>query len=207
MMHYKSLAQQMNELEIDPVQLEKALELAGGDTRQLSLFLSQSLKTFINKAKLEAAGYKETLFRLNRHEEVKKVFARKVAQLEIKNDENAHLNDPNFCGIIYPSTLVEVFLTVKGNLLVQKSVARVLHYCNGQVIRDYTLSASHCTTAGCEEVETPRIVSLSVHSSLETLRREIPDSLYPTVAGAYHSRKDQRFREELDSDFYEEIEL
>lgn len=207
MIESKSTAQQISELAIDSALLEKALELAGGDTRHLSAILSQSLKAFINKAKLEAAGYKEMLFHLKQYDEVKKVFARKVAMLEVKNDELAHLNDPNFCGVIYPSTLVEVFLTVKGNLLVQKSVARVLHYCNGQVIRDYLLSASHCTEKGCEEVHTPHTVSLSIHNSLDTLKQEIPDSLYPTVAGAFHSRKDQRFREELDSDFYKEIEL
>lgn len=207
MIDHNSLVQQMNELKIDSGLLEKALELTGGDAELISAALSQSLKTFINKAKLESLGFKETLFRLSQYDEVKKLFVRKIAQHEARSDELVHLNDPNFCGVIYPSTLIEVFLTIKGNLLVQKTVARVLHYCNGQVIRDYMLTASHCTSDGCEEVQTPRIISLSVHNELETVKRELPEIIHSTVAGAYHSRKDQRYREELDSEFYEEIEL
>ncbi|WP_438448892.1 hypothetical protein [Gorillibacterium sp. sgz5001074] len=195
------------EVEIDRELLNKAVDLSQGDSRAVSSFLTAALRTYINKTKLEALGFKETLFRLRKFDEVKKVYCKKIAQHEKKTDENTHLNDPNFCGIIYPSTLTEVFLTARGNLIVQKSVAREILYCNGQAVRETTFSSSERFHNEAEEHLAPRVMDIIIHNQFEAIRRELPESIHTTVIAALNSRISQRLADQLDQDFLRELEL
>jgi hypothetical protein len=195
------------DLEIDRELLAKAVDLSQGDSRSVSFFLTGALRTYINKARLEAMGFKETLFRLRRFDEVKRVYCKRIAQFEKKHAENTHLNDPNFCGIIYPSTLTEVFLTAKGNLIVQKSVAREIHYCNGQAVRDTTFSSSERILNSTEEFQSPRVMDIIIHNQFEAIRRDLPDTMHSTVIAALNSRISQRLADQLDAEFLRELEL
>lgn len=195
------------ELEIDRDLLTKAVDLSQGDSRAVTSFLSAALRTYINKAKIEALGFKETWFRLRKFDEVKKVYCKKIAQYEKKHDENTHLNDPNFCGIIYPSTLTEVFLTAKGNLIVQKSVAKEILYCNGQAVRETTFSSNESFHSDAEEFQAPRVMDIIIHNQFEAIRRELPESIHTTVIAALNSRISQRLADQLDSEFLRELEL
>lgn len=196
-----------SDLEIDRELLTKAVDLSQGDSRSVSLFLTGALRTYMNKTKLESMGFKETLFRLRRFDEVKRVYCKRIAQFEKKHDENTHLNDPNFCGIIYPSTLTEVFLTAKGNLIVQKSVAKEIHYCNGQAVRETTFSSSERFLNSAEEYQAPRVMDIIIHNQFEAIRRDLPEAIHSTVVAALNSRISQRLADQLDTEFLRELEL
>jgi hypothetical protein len=193
--------------EIDRELLTKAVDLSQGDSRAVSSFLTAALRTYINKTKMEALGFKEIMFRLRKFDEVKKVYCKKIAQYEKKHDENTHLNDPNFCGIIYPSTLTEVFLTARGNLIVQKSVAKEILFCNGQPVRETTFSSSERFHNDAEEFQTPRVMDIIIHNQFEAIRRDLPESIHSTVIAALNSRISQRLADQLDADFLRELEL
>lgn len=195
------------DLEIDRDLLAKAVDLSQGDSRLVSTFLNNALRTYINKTRLESMGFKETLFRLRRFDEVKRVYCKRIAQYEKKHDENTHLNDPNFCGVIYPSTLTEVFLSAKGNLIVQKSVAREIHYCNGQAVQDSTFSSSERILNNSEEFQSPRVMDIIVHNQFEAIRRSLPEAIHSTVIAALNSRISQRLADQLDPEFLRELEL
>lgn len=195
------------DLDIDRELLTKAVDLSQGDSRSVSQFLTGALRTYINKARLESMGFKETLFRLRRFDEVKRVYCKRIAQYEKKHDENTHLNDPNFCGIIYPSTITEVFLTAKGNLIVQKSVAKEIQFCNGQAVRETVFSASERFLNNSEEFETPRVMDIIIHNQFDAIRRDLPESIHSTVIAALNSRISQRLADQLDTEFLRELEL
>jgi hypothetical protein len=195
------------EVEIDRELLNKAVDLSQGDSRPVSSFLTAALRTYINKARMESLGFKETLFRLRKFDEVKKVYCKKIAQYEKKHDENTHLNDPNFCGIIYPSTLTEVFLTARGNLIVQKSVAHEILFCNGKAVRETTFSSSERFQDDSEEFNTPRVMDIIINNQFEAIRRELPESIHTTVIAALNSRISQRLADQLDPEFLRELEL
>lgn len=192
---------------VNPDLLAQALEHSHGDSGSVSSFLNASLRTFINKIKLESMGYKETIFRLRRFDEIKKVYAKKIVQHEEKHDENTHLGDPNFCGLIYPSLLTEVFLTVKGNVVVQKSVARELHYCNGKPVSDTSYVASECVQNQCEAVPAPRVMDLIIHNQFDAIRKALPEPVQGAVLAAMNSRANLKILEQLDPVFLEEMEL
>lgn len=194
-------------IEIDRDLLTKAVDLSQGDSRAVSSYLTAALRTYINKTKMEALGFKETLFRLRKLDEVKRVYCKKIAQHEKKHDENTHLNDPNFCGIIYPSTLTEVFLTARGNLIIRKSVAKEILYCNGQAVRETTFSSSERLHNDAEEFQTPRVMDIIIHNQFEPVRRDLPESIHSTVIAALNSRISQRLADQLDSEFLQELEL
>lgn len=194
-------------LEIDRDLLAKAVDLSQGDSLAVSSFLTAALRTYINKTKLEALGFKEMMFRLRRFDEVKKVYCKKIAQFEKKHDENTHLNDPNFCGILYPSTLTEVFLTAKGNLIVQKSVAKEIVYCNGQAIRENTFHSSERFHNDAEDYQSPRVMDIIIHNQFDAIRRDLPESIHSTVIAALNSRISQRLADQLDPEFVSGLEL
>lgn len=194
-------------IEIDGELLTKAVDLSQGDSRSVSSFLTAALRTYINKTKLESLGFKETLFRLRKFDEVKHVYAKRIAQYEKKHDENTHLNDPNFCGIIYPSTLTEVFLTARGNLIVQKSVAREITYCNGKPVRDTVFSSSERFQNDADDFQTPRVMDIIIHNQFDAIRRDLPDSIHTTVIAALNSRVSQRLADQLDPEFLNTLEL
>lgn len=196
-----------SELEIDRDLLSKAVELSRGDTQAVSEYLSAALRTLINKNRLEALGFKETVFRLRRLDEVKRIYCKKIAQHEKKHDENTHLNDPHFCGVLYPSTLTEVFLTARGNLIIRKSVSREIHYCNGQAVRETTYSASERFQNDTAEFEEPRVMDILIHNQFEAVRRELPESVHTAVVAVMNSRISQRLIEQLDPEFVRELEL
>lgn len=195
------------DLEIDRELLAKAIDLTQGDSRPVSLFLTGALRTYINKARLESMGFKETLFRLRRFEEVKRVYCKRIAHFEKKHDENTYLDDPHFCGIIYPSTLTEVFLTAKGNLIIQKSVAKEILYCNGQAVGETVFSSSERYLNSAEEYQAPRVMDVIVHNQFEGVRRDLPESIHSTVISALNIRITQRLSEQLDPEFLQELEL
>lgn len=195
------------DLEIDRELLAKAIDLSQGDSRPVSLFLAGALRTYINKTRLESMGFKETLFRLRRFEEVKRVYCKRIAHFEKKQDENTHLNNPHFCGIIYPSTLTEVFLTAKGNLIVQKSVAKEIHFCNGQAIGETVFSTSERYLNSTEEYQAPRVMDVIIHNQFDAVRKDLPESIHSTVISALNIRITQRLSEQLDPEFLQELEL
>lgn len=196
-----------HDLEIDRELLNKAMDLSQGDSRSVSAFLTGALRTYINKTRLESMGFKETMFRLRRFDEVKRVYCKRIAYFEKKYDENTHLNDPNFCGVIYPSTLTEVFLTAKNNLIVQKSVSREIQYCNGQAVRDTTFSSSERYLNAADEFQAPRIMDIIIHNQFDAIRRDLPEPIHSTVIAALNSRISQRLADQLDSEFLRELEL
>ncbi|BCG60396.1 hypothetical protein [Paenibacillus sp. URB8-2] len=181
-----------DDLNADPLLLHKAFEMSRGDDNQISELINQTLRAYINQTKLETLGYRETLFHLAKYNEVKKLFVKPIAKHEIKHDLNTHLNDPNFCGVIYPSAVVEVFMTPKGNILMQKSVDREIHFCNGVVIRDHT---------------SPRIMEFKVLDHADSIRRELPDLMHASVTAVLNSKGSNRLLKELDRDFIDALEL
>ncbi|MDF2922709.1 MAG: hypothetical protein K0R57_1623 [Paenibacillaceae bacterium] len=196
-----------NDIEIDRELLNKAIDLSQGDSRSVSSFLTGALRVYLNKTRLESMGFKETLFRLRRFDEVKRVYCKRIAHYEKKHDENTHLNDPYFCGIIYPSTLTEVFLTAKGNLIIQKSVAKEIHYCNGKAVQETTYSSSERILNNAEDFQAPRVMDIIIHNQFEAVRRDLPEPIHSTVVAALNSRISQRLAEQLDAEFLHELEL
>lgn len=196
-----------SELEIDPDLLVKAIDLSRGNSQAVSQFLTSSLRTYINKARLESMGFKETLFRLRRFDEIKRVYCKPIAQFEKKHAEDTHLNDPNFCGIIYPFTLTEVFLTAKGNLILQKSVSGEIQFFNGKAVQEASFSSSGAFLNHSGSYQPRRIMEVVIHNQFDAIRRHLPQAIQSTVLAALSSRITQRLTDQLDPEFIRDLEL
>ncbi|WP_410513279.1 hypothetical protein PaeBR_02075 [Paenibacillus sp. BR2-3] len=183
----------LNELNVDPSLINRAFITGHGESKPISDFINQALKNYINNSMLEARGYKETLFILSKNQEIKKLFVKSIAKHEIKHDyPYDHVNNPNFSGVVYPSTFIEVFVTSKSNILVQKAINREVHFCNGQIIQEQDLF---------------RTTDFIICPSLESVRKNVPEPLFKLISESYTQHIMTRTTLDLDDDFYQELEL
>jgi hypothetical protein len=182
----------LSDIQVDPQLLQKAFETSKGNVQEISALINHTLQRFINKAKLEALGYKEMLFHIAKHHEVKRVFTKLVLTHHIVHDPKDHMNDPYFSGVIYPNTSVNVFITPKNNIIVQKSTDQEIHFCNGRVIQEQT---------------THRMLEFKVVNHVEAIQHEIPEAKFATVYNAINANGANRLKEILDEEFYNELEL
>lgn len=181
----------LNELNIDPVLLQKALETGKGNNTLISDLINLTLKSYINKSVLEARGFKETVFHLPKNKEVKKLFVKSIAKHEIKHNPHDHVDNPNFSGVVYPSTLIEIFVSPKANILIKKSINREVHFSNGQIVHEQMFN---------------RTIDLIISSDLEDVITKVPE-LSLSLSAAYPQQDLSTIRSELDEDFFQELVL
>ncbi|BCG60442.1 hypothetical protein [Paenibacillus sp. URB8-2] len=181
----------LNNLNINPDLVHRALNTGKGDSTLISDFINQALKSYVNKSKLEVRGFTETMFYFS-NQEVKKIFVKSIVKYEIKHNPYDHVNNPNFNGIVYPSTLFEVFITPKANILVQKSIDHEIQFCKGQIINEQKMF---------------RTTDLIKSSGAEYARTLLPSPLFKLVEKAYLQLDTARIPLELDTDYYQELEL
>lgn len=181
----------LNELNVDPVLLQKALETGKGNNQLISDLINQTLRGYINKSVLEARGYKQTVFHLPKNKEVKKLFVKPLAKYEMKHDPQDHVNNPNFSGVVYPSTFIEIFVTPKANIVIKKWINSEVNFCNGQIVQEQTFT---------------RTIDLIISSDLETVKTKVPE-LSSSLSAAFPQHDISTIRSELDDDFFQELEL
>ncbi|ADM69928.1 hypothetical protein GMA19_02115 [Paenibacillus polymyxa E681] len=150
---------------------------------------NQALQSNVNRSVLDTHGYTETVFEFPNNQ-VKKLFVKRLANYEAKNDPYDYVINPNFYGVVYPSILIEIFMTPKTNILVQKSVNNQVQFENGQIIQEQAMN---------------KTIDLIIFPNLENSRNMLPDSLFQSVAATLSVQNptsvrpvpDEMFRQEL----------
>lgn len=87
---------------------------------------------------------------------------------------------------------MNVFITPKNNIIIQKSVDQEIHFCNGRVIQEQT---------------THRMLEFRVFNRADSIRYEIPETKFASVYSAINTNDANRIKETLDEEFYKELEL
>ncbi|EHS57761.1 hypothetical protein P4H71_19720 [Paenibacillus kribbensis] len=152
--------------------------------------MNQALQGNVNRSVLDAHGYTEIVFEFPNNQEVKKLFVKRLANYEVKNDPYDYVTNPNFNGVVYPSILFEIFMTPKTNILVQKSVNNQIQFKDGQIIQEQAMI---------------KMIDLIVYPNLKSARNILPDSLFQSVAATLSLQDPTSVRPALDEMFRQEL--
>lgn len=173
-------------VDISQENYEEALRNCSGSVESVQDLLNHALLEFNVRKKAEALGFELTTFHVNKYREVLKVYAKKIASFEASKPVDAILTNPDFCGILYPRSATEIYQTMKGNIIMKKSVSDAVHYCNGQAVANTANEGTELTY---------RTVDISIFDSVQDLEKMIPPQAYRTAvvsAGAFDSKEFER---------------
>ncbi|WP_431089162.1 hypothetical protein [Paenibacillus sp. 8b26] len=109
---------------------------------------------------------------------------------ETRNDPYDYVSNPNFNGVVYPTILIEIFMTPKTNILVQKSVNNQIQFKDGQIIQEQAMI---------------KTTDLIVCSNLESARNMLPEPLFQSVAVTLSVQDPTSVRPVLDDMFHQEL--
>ncbi|MEC0181048.1 hypothetical protein P4H61_06005 [Paenibacillus peoriae] len=151
---------------------------------------NQALQDYVNRSVLDTYGYTETIFEFPNSQEVKKLFVKRLANYEAKNDPYDYVINPYFNGVVYPSILFEIFMTPKTNILVQKSANNQIQFKDGQIIQEQAML---------------KMIDLIVCPNLESTRNMLPEPLFQSVAATLSLQDPTSVRPVLDEMFRQEL--
>ena len=181
-----------DQLQVEPQLLQQAYEGSKGNLYEIAELINHTLKEFINKTRLEEFGYREAIFYMTQNHEVKHLYTKFLLRHTVFRNPKDHENDPYFCGVVYPNTFTDVFITPKNNIIIQKSVDQEIHFCNGRVVLEQVVH---------------RVLNLKVDSRIDEMRHDLPDSKLATIYSALKANTTNRLKQLLDDEFYKELEL
>lgn len=168
---------------LDSELLKQAMDQSQPDTQDLATTLNQTLLTYINKSRLETMGYTETLFQLEKATSVK-VFAKQILSHITQRKLEEFYKNPHFCGIVYPDTRTDIYLTPKSNLIVLKSITLSILFRNGVIIQEEQMDRVigckilYPSRATIEQFDLPKDQTELIFATIQS--QEIRSALHPT---------------------------